>query len=232
MSTPTGKPIRLTTTTKAPWRLVIEGHVVPGEDRVYASRAKVREARDHLIANPAEIEPLLTLVPIDVPEDWYPTTSTPRGPKAGKDPRDADAKAADEAKHKALREAQDKATAKAAEAKPAKAPKVNGRKAAAEKSPYSTAPVAGRIKRQGKSRVTGVQTQIEDGLHKDATFKIKGSGRYRVSCLDHKAHRDVPGMTQAKPLQSRTYLFCKKCDAATPADKRDKVNPLAEPNAA
>lgn len=102
--------------------------------------------------------------------------------------------------------------------------KVNGRKAAAEKSPYSTAPVTNFIKRHGKSRRTGSETQILDLLHRngaDVDVKAhtnlvakKAPGRYRVECITHKKHKDVPDMTEAKPLQARTDTFCPKCKAA------------------
>lgn len=88
--------------------------------------------------------------------------------------------------------------------------KVNGRKAKAEASPYSTATPTNRIKRSGKSRRTGTMTEIEDGLAKGATFKVVGSGRYAVRCLTHKAETFVPDMTTAKPLQARTDEFCTK----------------------
>lgn len=93
-------------------------------------------------------------------------------------------------------------------------PKTNGRKAAAEKSPYSTAPVAGYVKREGKSRRTGTQTRIVDLLHPKAEHPLKGSGRYRIECVTHKAHTEVPDMTAAKPIQARTDQFCKKCATA------------------
>jgi hypothetical protein len=89
--------------------------------------------------------------------------------------------------------------------------KVNGRKAKADASPYSTATPTNRIKRHGKSRRTGTMTEIEDGLAKGSTFKVKGSGRYAVRCLTHKAETTVPDMTTAKPLQARTDQFCPKC---------------------
>lgn len=92
-----------------------------------------------------------------------------------------------------------------------KTEKVNGRKAAAEKSPYSTATPTNRIKRHGKSRRTGTMTEIEDGLAKGSTFKVEGSGRYAVRCLTHTAETFVPDMTTAKPLQARTDEFCQKC---------------------
>jgi len=104
-------------------------------------------------------------------------------------------------------------------------PKVNGRKAAAEKSPYSTAGVAGRIKRHGKSRRTGTMTEIEDLLHKDSATKgkVEGSGRYAVRCLTHNTEDRVPDMTTAKPLQARTDQFCPQCKALV--DKGAKHTP-------
>lgn len=109
---------------------------------------------------------------------------------------------------------------------PAKATpaKVNGRKAKADASPYSTAPVTGFQKRHGKSRRTGSETEIVDLLHakgKDRDAKAHAAlvaktakGRYRVECITHSKHRDVPDMTTAKPLQARTDEFCTKCARA------------------
>lgn len=95
--------------------------------------------------------------------------------------------------------------------------KVNGRKAQAEKSPYSTATPTNRIKRQGKSRRTGTMTEIEDGLAKGSTFKVEGAGRYAVRCTTHNAETFVPDMTTAKPLQARTDQFCGACALALEA---------------
>jgi hypothetical protein len=108
---------------------------------------------------------------------------------------------------------------------PDQAPKVNGRKAKAEASPYSTAPVSGIIKRHGKSRRTGTVTEIEDLLHPKSSTKgqVEGSGRYRVKCLDHDKHSDVPDMTTAKPLQARTDQFCGKCRKAVEAKPTDQT---------
>lgn len=112
--------------------------------------------------------------------------------------------------------------------------KVNGRKAAADKLPYSSSKPNGHTKRHGKSRRTGTETAIVDLLHKDGPkvaakfmgetepMPLVGAGRFAVICVTHKRAKCVPDMTEAKPLQARTDQFDKQCakvvaekDAAT-----------------
>jgi hypothetical protein len=122
----------------------------------------------------------------------------------------------------------------AAEKKAAKktTPAVNGRKAKADRMPYSSATPTGSIKRHGKSRRTGTETQIVDLLAKngpeaaakamgqDKPMALVGSGRYAVQCITHKQTKTVPDMTEGKPLQARTDQFCKQCAKAV-AEKTD-----------
>lgn len=108
-----------------------------------------------------------------------------------------------------------------AENKAKAAPKVNGRKAAADKLPYSSSKPNGHTKRHGKSRRTGTETAIVDLLHKDGPkvagqylgkdITLQGSGRFAVICVTHKQVKCVPDMTEAKPLQARTDQFDKQC---------------------
>lgn len=93
--------------------------------------------------------------------------------------------------------------------------KPNGRRAKADASPYSTAPVAGYVKREcKKSRRTGAHTRVVDLLHPKREHDLEGSGRYEVQCLTHQAAKAVPDMTEAKPLQARTDQFCDGCAQA------------------
>jgi hypothetical protein len=114
------------------------------------------------------------------------------------------------------------ATSKIKADKKAAAPKVNGRKAKADASPYSTSTPTGKVKRHGKSRRTGTMTQIVDLLAKGGpeeagkvmgqpTYDLVGSGRFAVQCIDHKQTMAVPNMTEGKPLQARTDQFCQEC---------------------
>lgn len=195
--------VRITATAKAPWHLLVEGHVV-GD--AYPSRTAVRQAVADAKADPEYAARLIALAPIK------------GGKSAGEIVGDAlvanAERQAAEAKTtgKDLLDAQDRVAADktAGKAKAAKA-KVNGRKAAADKSPYSTAPVAGYVKREGKSRRTGTMTRVIDLLHPKTEHKIDGDGRYRIECLTHGTHATTPDMTAAKPLQARTDEFCPKC---------------------
>lgn len=154
---------------------------------------------------------------------WITTSLEGEEPKASAQPKTKAAAKAGKSGTQQIEETITKAVAKgkAAGTKAAKGkddtpakPKVNGRKAKADASPYSTAPVGGLVKRHGKSRRTGSMTRVVDLLHPKAPRKIEGAGRYMVECETHDAREFVPDMTAAKPLQARTDQFCKPCAKA------------------
>lgn len=199
--------VRITATAKAPWHLLVEGHIVGDK---YPSRTAVRQAVAEAKADPEYRARLIAQAPIKggapvvekiVTEAITGKAKPAKDKPTGKDLLDAQERLAEEKKNKP----------KAAKTT---TPKVNGRKAAAEKSPYSTAPVAGYVKREGKSRRTGTMTRVVDLLHPKAEHKIEGDGRYRIECITHGTHQTTPDMTLAKPLQARTDQFCQKCAQA------------------
>lgn len=147
---------------------------------------------------------------------------------AGKNPNPPEGETLAEAIERGTKEQKAHSAKVAADLNGKREAKTNGRKAKAERLPYSSSTPTNTVKRHGKSRRTGTETQIVDlltangpktaseAMGKDIT--LVGSGRFDVECLTHKTHKAVPDMTEAKPLQARTDQFCKQCAKAV-ADK-------------